>query len=336
MKEIFNNAKSKVTKCRVCPVCNGVACAGEVPGMGGIGSGKSFQNNVKSLSDKKLVMSVLHDANTPSCDFDFFGNKLSLPVLAAPIGNVPANVGGMPTEEYTDYLIKGCIDSGTLSSIGDLPGVENFAKTITGIKGRGKFVIPFIKPWDHDDVIKRLEIAVEAGCKICGTDVDSIGLPILYNAVPPVRVWTQKDLTTIIKKAHGLGIKYIIKGIMSAGEAKIVADSGADAVIVSNHGGRVLDFGQGAAEVVPEIADAVGKSIMVLADGGIRSGSDVLKMLALGAKAVLICRPISIAIHGDNQSGLKKYFETIKQQLLHSMRMTGCQDLNSVTRKILA
>lgn len=336
MKEILSRAKERVTKCRVCPICNGAACAGEVPGMGGIGTGSSFKNNVKALENIKLVIRSMNPAaNMPDCELDFFGRKLALPIIAAPIGNVPVNLGGMPTEQYTDYLIKGCIESGTLASIGDLPGADNFQKTMDAIKGRGEFVIPFIKPWDYEDVVKRLEIAAQAGCRFCGTDVDSVGLPAMYNAQPPIRIWTPDDLSKIIEKAHGLGMKYILKGIMSPDEAFGAIQCGADAIIISNHGGRVLDFTPGAADVLEPIAKTAGAKIMVMADGGVRSGADVLKLLALGAKAVLICRPISLAIHGDEQNGVKKYFETMKRELISAMRMTGCKNLAAITGRIL-
>ncbi|MDR3244124.1 MAG: alpha-hydroxy-acid oxidizing protein, partial [Elusimicrobiota bacterium] len=142
-------------------------------------------------------------------------------------------------------------------------------------------------------------------------------------------------LTTITKKVHELGLKYIIKGIMCVQDAKIAVDCGADAVLVSNHGGRVLDYTPGAADVLSEIAQAVGKQVVIMADGGIRTGADVLKMLALGAKAVLICRPAAIAVHGDEEKGLIKYLGNIKTQLIHSMRMTGCSDLSSIRAEIL-
>ncbi|MDR2860730.1 MAG: alpha-hydroxy-acid oxidizing protein [Elusimicrobiota bacterium] len=338
MKELWQRASEKISKakCKVCPVCNGVACSGLIPGMGGIGSGSSFHNNIKALADKKFIMRVLHEANEPSCEFELWGRKLSLPVMIAPIGDIAANVGGhLSIPEYTGHIIDNCIEAGTLASIGDLPGFAPFESAINQIKGRGKSVIPFIKTWSHDEFLKKLEIAAKAGCDICGTDVDSAGLLGLRNCETPVSVWTSKELTVIIKKVHGFGMKYIVKGIMSAEDAKTAVDCGADAILVSNHGGRVLDYTQGTAEVLPQIVDVVGKNAIVMVDGGIRTGADVLKMLALGAKFTLICRPAAIAVHGDEKEGLKKYFAKIKNEILHTMRMTGVKDLANINKKIL-
>ncbi|MDR3049479.1 MAG: alpha-hydroxy-acid oxidizing protein [Elusimicrobiota bacterium] len=338
MKEILKKAGEKIDKarCKVCPVCNGIACCGLIPGMGGIGTGMSFLNNVKSLAKKEFVMKVLHGANNPNSDLELWGRKLSLPVFIAPVGDIAANIGGhLPIPQYTSLIIKNCIESGTLASIGDLPGFEPFEGAINTIAGRGKSVIPFIKPWADDEFQRKLELTAKAGCDIVGTDIDCAGLLGLRNCPTPVSVWDAKQLTKITKKVHDLGMKYIVKGIMNIEDAKIAVESGADAIIVSNHGGRVLDYTAGAADVLADIADAVGKKIVVLADGGIRTGADVLKMLALGAKAVLICRPAAISVHGDEEKGLTTYFNAIKAQLIHAMRMTGCADLASIDRNIL-
>ncbi|MDR2772034.1 MAG: alpha-hydroxy-acid oxidizing protein [Elusimicrobiota bacterium] len=337
-KEIWKTAGEKINKnkCKVCPVCDGKACGGLIPGMGGMGSGATFRNNIEAFAKKNLVMRVLHEASDVNCELTLWGRKLSMPVFAAPIGDIVSQIDGhLSIPQYTQHLIDGCIKVGTLASIGDLIGCEPFAGAIAEIKGRGKSVIPFIKTWVRDEFVKKFELVAKAGCDICGTDVDSAGLAGLRNSPTPVNFWTAKELSACIKKVKGFGMKYIVKGIMTVEEAKIAVDCGADAVLVSNHGGRVLDYGQGTAEVLPEIAQAVGKLTIVMVDGGIRSGADVLKALALGAKATLICRPAAIAVHGDEQNGISTYFANIKNELIHAMRMTGCKNLDEVSGKII-
>jgi putative N-acetylmannosamine-6-phosphate epimerase len=337
MQDIRKKARERVkAKCKVCPVCNGVACAGDVPGMGGIGTGVSFQNNVKALAALRLAMRVLHEANEPDCSAELFGRKLSLPVLAAPVGNVPGNLGSdLSDKDYFDALLRGCLEAGTIAGLGDSPDLERFKSSVRQIGDYGHFVIPFIKPWPEEQVLQRMTAAKASGCDICGTDVDSAGLTILRRAVPPARVWSPKELASVIHKAHELAMKFIVKGIMTPDEAVIAADAGADAVIVSNHGGRVLDHTPGAAEVLPSIADAVGTRVVVMMDGGIRTGADVLKALALGAKIVLICRPIVVIAHGDAQAGISKYFAQIRDELTQAMRLTGCANLEAITRRVV-
>ena len=337
MQEIRNKARERVkTRCRVCPVCDGKACAGEVPGMGGIGTGVSFRNNVTALAEYRLNMRVLHDANSPDTALELWGRKLALPVFAAPVGTVGRNLGsGMPDDEYVGHLIDGCVAAGTLASTGDVPALEEFGRFMAQVKGRGKSVVPFIKPWPRDAVAARLDLAVRAGCDICGMDVDAAGLSILRTLAAPVAVKTASQLAELIALAHDRGMKFIVKGIMTVNEAYLAADAGADAVLVSNHGGRVLDCTPGTAEVLPEIVEAVGGQTVVMVDGGIRSGVDVLKCLALGAKVALICRPVAVMLHGDEEKGVPAYFAAIQDQLAQAMRLTGCKDLASVNEDVV-
>ncbi len=335
MHEIRKHARERVkARCKVCPECNGKACAGEVPGMGGLGTGASFSNSVEALAKHHLAMRVLHGVNDPDTSCDLWGRKLTLPVLAAPIGSVFNNLGSPLSEgEYAELVISGCIKAGTLACIGDTPKPEPFKQAIAQVGDRGKHVVPFIKPWAVADVAMRMDTILSAGCEFCGTDVDACGLGPAGS--PPWAVLTPKALAAIVKEAHARKLKFIAKGIMTADEAVIAADAGADAVVVSNHGGRVLDHTPGTADVLPGIAEAVGKRVKVMLDGGIRSGVDVLKALALGAHLTLICRPVAIAAHGGGTDGVALYFDSIREDLYRAMRLTGCQTIGDAGPRIL-
>lgn len=336
--EILNNARKVIdsSKCKVCPVCNGAVCGGMIPGMGGIGTGAAFRNNYEAWTKRNLVMSVLHDANDPDCSLNIFGQEISMPVMIAPIGDIASQInGGLSIAQYTRAVIDNCMAAQTFASIGDLIGFEPFKSAIDQIKGRAHRVLPFIKTWDDEEFFRKLEIVKEAGCRVVGTDVDSAGLTGLRKSPVHVSVWDERKLKSIVHRVHGFQMKYIVKGIMSLEDAQRAVDCGADAILVSNHGGRVLDFTQGSADVLEKIADKFSKHAEILVDGGIRTGADVLKALALGAKMCLICRPAAISVHGDQLNGLKIYFENIRQELLHAMRMTGCRNLESVSKKVI-
>lgn len=337
IQEIRKKARELVkAKCRVCPICDGRSCAGDVPGMGGIGTGVSFQNNVKALAEKRLVMRVLHEANEPDTSVELWGQKLSMPVFAAPVGSVAVNIGStMPDKEYLGSLVKGCMAAGTLASVGDLPDLEKFKTSMSALGKNGSWAVPFIKPWPLEAVEERLDLAQTYGCKFCGMDVDAAGLTILRKASIPAVMKDPASLEKVIKAAHARGLKFIVKGIMAVDEARIAVESGADAVLVSNHGGRVLDHTPGTAEVLPAIASAVGKHTVVMLDGGIRSGADVLKALALGADFTLICRPVLVAVHGDTENGAATYLNMIQSELSQAMRLTGCKNIASVTDKVI-
>jgi L-lactate dehydrogenase (cytochrome) len=131
------------------------------------------------------------------------------------------------------------------------------------------------------------------------------------------------------------GGKLIIKGIMDPVDARLAADSGADALIVSNHGGRQLDGAQSSIGALPAIVDAVGKQIEVHMDGGVRSGQDVIRALALGAKGVYIGRPFLYGLGALGEQGVTKCLDIIRNELDLTMAFCGLRDVNHVDSNIL-
>jgi L-lactate dehydrogenase (cytochrome) len=131
------------------------------------------------------------------------------------------------------------------------------------------------------------------------------------------------------------GGKLILKGIQDVEDAKLAVDSGADALIVSNHGGRQLDGALSSIAALPPIADAVGSKIEVWMDGGIRSGQDVLKAVALGAKGTLIGRAFLYALGALGEEGVRKCLEIIHKELDVTMAFCGKTDIRDVDRTIL-
>ena len=131
------------------------------------------------------------------------------------------------------------------------------------------------------------------------------------------------------------GGKLIIKGIMDVEDAKLAADSGADALIVSNHGGRQLDGAQSSIAALPAIVDAVGSRIEVHMDGGVRSGQDVIRALALGAKGVYIGRPFLYGLGAGGQAGVAKCLDIIRNELDLTMAFCGLRDVRQVDKNIL-
>ncbi|WP_028103629.1 alpha-hydroxy acid oxidase [Pseudoduganella violaceinigra] len=131
------------------------------------------------------------------------------------------------------------------------------------------------------------------------------------------------------------GGKLIIKGIMDAEDARLAVDSGADALIVSNHGGRQLDGAPSSIAALPGIVDAVGKQIEVHMDGGVRSGQDVLRAVALGARGVYIGRPFLYGLGALGEAGVTRCLEIIHNELDISMAFCGKRDIQQVSREIL-
>ncbi|WGG52446.1 alpha-hydroxy acid oxidase [Rugamonas sp. DEMB1] len=153
--------------------------------------------------------------------------------------------------------------------------------------------------------------------------------------------WTsqQFDLSLSWKDVEWIkqrwGGKLILKGIMDAEDARLAVESGADALVVSNHGGRQLDGAQSSIGALPAIVDAVGKQIEVHMDGGIRSGQDVIKALALGAKGVYIGRPFLYGLGAMGEQGVSKCLDIIRNELDLTMAFCGLRDIADVDQKIL-
>ncbi|WP_281353065.1 alpha-hydroxy acid oxidase [Aureimonas leprariae] len=131
------------------------------------------------------------------------------------------------------------------------------------------------------------------------------------------------------------GGKLILKGILDSEDARAAADTGADAIIVSNHGGRQLDGARSSISMLPRIVDAVGDRIEVHLDGGIRSGQDVLKALALGAKGTYIGRPFLYGLGAGGQDGVTRALEIIRTELDVTMALCGRRDVRDIDRSIL-
>ena len=162
-----------------------------------------------------------------------------------------------------------------------------------------------------------MELVRKSGAFAAAMDIDAAGLPFLKNLTPPAGSKTVEELAGIIRAA---GVPFIVKGVMTVKGALKAKEAGAAAIVVSNHGGRVLDQCPATAEVLPEIAEAVGGgSMKILVDGGIRNGSDVFKALALGADGVLICRPFVTAVYGGAEEGVAELVNRVGGQLKDTM-----------------
>ncbi|MEN2985987.1 MAG: alpha-hydroxy-acid oxidizing protein [Thermodesulfovibrionaceae bacterium] len=333
-QEIKKIAREKLKPyCRVCPICDGVACAGEVPGMGGVGTGSSFKANLEALNRYKLNLSTIHDVRDPDTTVEIFNKKLALPVMAAPITGTAYNMGGAITEDiYCEEVIVGSTMAGTIGWTGDGADPLLYSSGIEAIRKNDGKGIPIIKPRQQQEIIKRIRQAEEVGALAVGVDIDGAGLVTMALRGQPVSPKSPKEIEELVRATR---LPFILKGIMTIREAKIAYELGVSAIVVSNHGGRILDHTAGVADVLPEITESLKGKIVIIADGGVRSGVDVLKLLALGADAVLVGRPVVVAVVGGGREGLKLYFENIKNELKQAMLLTGVASVKNVPREIL-
>ncbi|MEC9422850.1 MAG: alpha-hydroxy-acid oxidizing protein, partial [Nitrospinota bacterium] len=332
---IRNNARKKFyVACKACVVCDGHECSGKVPGIGGIGTGSSFTENLTALARYQVNLRTIHKIKNPDTSIELFGHKLALPVLAAPITGMETNLaGGMDEKEYANAILDGCLECGTLGMVGDGASPKKYLIGLEAIKNHGGLGIPIFKPREFNlDIIKRFKAAEDAGALAVGVDIDAASFKTMSLKGQAVGPKTIEELQEL--KSH-LKVPFILKGIMNVESALSAVESGADAIVVSNHGGRVMDHMPGTAEVLPEISNAVAGRIKVLVDGGIREGIDIIKMLALGADAVMIGRPICIAAFGAGQEGVSFYLQEKVKELKKAMILTGCSSIDQIDPSII-
>lgn len=334
-QEVLEQARTCIgAYCRACSVCNGKVCKNQIPGPGAKGVGDTAVRNYEKWQEIRINMDTIGENGPVDTSLELFGKTFRFPFFAGPVGAVNLHYGEKYDDlSYNNILVKACSDSRIAAFTGDgtNPAVmQGAAKAIAAAGGNG---VMTVKPWNLDTVREKLALCKEAGSFAVAMDVDAAGLPFLKNMTPPAGSKTVDELREIAEMA---GVPFIVKGIMSVKGALKAKEAGAAGIVVSNHGGRVLDQCPATAEVLADIADALKKSgVKIFADGGIRSGTDVFKALALGADAVLICRPFVPAVYGGAEEGVRLYIEKIGAELSDTMAMCGAHSLAEISRDMI-
>ena len=320
--------------CKSCPTCNGMACKNTIPGPGAKGIGTGFIRNYQKWQELCVNMDTICENKPVDTSYDFFGKKVVLPVFAAPVGAMRLHYGDKYDDlTYNDILVRACANAGILAFTGDGIDPKVVEGAAAALKANGGCGVPTIKPWDMDTIREKFALVQEAEPFAIAMDIDAAGLPFLQGLTPPAGSKSVAELKEIVALA---GKPFIVKGIMTVKGALKAKEAGAAAIVVSNHGGRVLDQCPATAEVLPEIAEALkGSGVKILVDGGIRSGVDVFKALALGADAVLIARPFVTAVYGGGEEGVKCYIDKIAGELADTMQMCGAHSLSEITRDMV-
>ena len=334
-QDVMNEAKTCMgAYCKVCPVCNGRACKNQMPGPGAKGVGDTAIRNYEKWQEIRVNMDTICENKPVDTSLELFGKTFRFPFFAGPVGAVQLHYGKKYDDmTYNEVLVRACSEAGIAAFTGDgtNPAVmEGAAKAIAKAGGAG---IPTVKPWNIETIREKMALCKEAGSFAVAMDIDAAGLPFLKNLTPPAGSKTAEELREIVQMA---GVPFIVKGVMTVRGALKAKEAGASAIVVSNHGGRVLDQCPATAEVLMDIVDALeGSGVKVLVDGGIRSGVDVFKALAMGADAVGIARPFVTAVYGGGEEGVKLYIEKIGAELADTMAMCGVHDVKSITREMI-
>lgn len=332
--DVLKEARSCIGNyCKACPVCNGVACKNQIPGPGAKGVGDTAIRNYQKWQEIRINMDTLCENKPVDTSLELFGKRFKYPFFAGPVGALNLHYSDKYDDvTYNNLLVDSCAKAGIAAFTGDGTNPGIMAAATAAVQAAGGLGVPTVKPWNLDTIREKMELVKAAGAFAVAMDVDAAGLPFLKNMTPPAGSKTVEELRSIARMA---GVPFIVKGIMTPKAALKAKEAGAAAILVSNHGGRVLDQCPATAEVLERIVEAVDGSMKVLVDGGIRTGVDVFKALAMGADGVIIARPFVTAVYGGGAEGVQCYVEKIGSELADTMAMCGAFSLSEITKEMI-
>jgi isopentenyl diphosphate isomerase/L-lactate dehydrogenase-like FMN-dependent dehydrogenase len=293
----------------------------------------TFRRNPRAFQQYLFRQKIFHDVTDPDISVELFGHTLPTPAITAPVGSFSL-IGQDAEREVAEGTAR----------VGAMMLTSQAAKfDPKGWRAAAKSPLVFMAYMNRgrEEVEAYAKAAEDLGFAAVGITVDT-AKPVKIGDEVPLSTKdgkprkghksTPKDIEWMKQKVK---LPVVVKGIMGADDARTAVNSGADAVIVSNHGGRILDFNRSALEALPEVVEAVGNKVPVLLDSGVRSGGDIVKALALGAKAVLIGRPVAWGVGAFGAPGVERVFNILAEETQRVLVMTGVARVRDVSKAIL-
>lgn len=178
--EVLQAAKGQMGFCHACPVCNGRACGGTIPGPGAKGSGTVAIRNFDAWRNVRLNMDTIHENFEPDTSLELFGRKFKYPFFAGPVGAMTLHYGDKYNDlQYNEILVAACAAAGIAAFTGDGTNPKVMEGATAAIAASGGAGIPTVKPWDNATVAEKMTMARQSGCFAMAMDIDAAGLPFL-------------------------------------------------------------------------------------------------------------------------------------------------------------
>jgi glycolate oxidase len=302
---------------------------------GGAESETTMRRNRLGFDTLALRPRVLVDVSKVDASTTFLGQKLRIPVMLAPIGSLQTI-----TPEGGVAVAKAAAEFGTVNFVSSVtqPSLEEIAAATNHPK-----IFQLYVRGDLEWCAEILGRVKKAGYMALCLTVDTAHYsrrerPLLNRWQPPSRRVErnrhfQSMLTweTMVQIKKIAGLPFILKGVATAEDAKLAVEHGVDVIYVSNHGGRQLDHGRGTIDALPEIVDAAAGKAEIMLDGGVTRGTDVVKALALGAKAVTIGKLQGWGLGAGGAAGLVRTLELLEEEMIIDMALLGVTKVDQLT-----
>jgi isopentenyl diphosphate isomerase/L-lactate dehydrogenase-like FMN-dependent dehydrogenase len=285
------------------------------------------RRNLDSFSfEMRFLDSVAADTST-----SLFGIPLRAPIVGAAIceSRILKRLGPWDVP-YLEQIAAGLAEAGSMMSTGMITFDE-----LGRIVEQGAPVMHIVKPFKDDDrVLKNLDRAAELGCVAVGMDIDVFFLEKAWDEVPGPDVLGHKTLDDMRQYRAATNLPFVVKGVLSAHDARLAREIGADALIVSFHGGEAIDYAMPVLEALPIVRREC-PGLPILVDSGFRRGADVLKALALGADGVGMATLLLVACAGGGKAGVAAMMREVQAELQRTMSITGCASVDRIDPTIV-
>lgn len=256
-----------------------------------------------------------------------FGVKLKTPVFCAPMSGQP-----FMTDTELIEIAGSASNTGVLMMLG-IGGSKELQSAID----TGAPVAKIVKPYRRTELTyEKVRDAESRGCVAVGMDIDHFHGLLVGDRVEKTELFGPQNTEELRQLISQTKLPFIIKGVLSVSDAEKAVELGASAIVVSNHGRGAIDFTIPSMIALPRIVDSVGGKLTVLVDTGFKTGNDVLKALAFGAKAVGFASSMLLAFAADGSAGVECLINLLTAELQRTMAATGCPNLPAVTRAIIS
>lgn len=293
----------------------------------------TFHRNPRAFRQYLFRQRIFHDVSDPDISIELFGHTLPIPAITAPVGSF--SLIGKDAERQ---VAEGTEQAGAMMFVSQ---AAKFSPKDWRNAAKSPLVFMAYMNRGKEEVSDYARMAEDLGFAAVGITMDTVRPVKIGDEVPlstkdgkprKGHKSTTKDIEWMKQQ---VALPVVVKGIMGGDDARAAVNAGADALVVSNHGGRILDYNRAALEALPEVVDAVGAKVPVLLDSGVRSGGDIVKALALGAKAVLTGRPVAWGVGAFGARGVERVFAILTEEMQRVLTMTGVAQARDVTRAIL-